>query len=53
MATNGEKFNYEYLRYEEQTAVLNIWLMASLTMIFFMQSGFALLECGAVRLKNA
>ena len=34
-------------------AVLNIWLMAALTMIFWMQSGFALLECGAVRLKNA
>jgi hypothetical protein len=30
-------------------ATTNIWLMASLTMIFFMQSGFALLECGSVR----
>ena len=53
MATNGQDINYEYLRYDEETAVLNIWLMAALTMIFFMQSGFALLECGAVRLKNA
>jgi ammonia channel protein AmtB len=45
--------NYEYLRYSLDEASTNIWLMASTGMIFFMQSGFALLECGSIREKNA
>ena len=44
---------YDTMRYTQDEAVTNIWIMASLTMIFFMQSGFALLECGSVRQKNA
>jgi ammonia channel protein AmtB len=45
--------NYEYLRYTLDEASTNIWVMASTGMIFFMQSGFALLECGSIREKNA
>lgn len=45
--------NWEWLRLSEIEASTNIWLMASTAMIFFMQSGFALLECGSIREKNA
>jgi len=30
-----------------------IWLATSIALVFFMQAGFALLECGASRAKNA
>lgn len=45
--------NWESVRYTLDEGSTNIWLMASLAMVFFMQSGFALLECGAIREKNA
>ena len=52
MSVNGTIY-WEYVRYDLATASTNIWLMASTAMIFFMQSGFALLECGSIREKNA
>ncbi|MEE9396431.1 MAG: hypothetical protein V3V31_05390, partial [Methylococcales bacterium] len=30
-----------------------IWIATSIALVFFMQAGFALLECGASRAKNA
>ena len=48
-----EYTSYETLRYTLNEASTDIWLMASTAMVFFMQSGFALIECGAIREKNA
>ena len=33
-------------------AVNAVWVLTSTCMIFFMQAGFALVECGSVRSKN-
>lgn len=34
------------------TGADNVWLLLAGVMVFFMQSGFALLESGTVRFKN-
>lgn len=34
------------------TAINSSWMMTSGVIVFFMQSGFALLESGSVRYKN-
>ena len=36
-----------------EQAITTVWLLTCASFIFFMQSGFALLKCGAVRKKNA
>lgn len=44
-----------YSTYENTTkeAINEVWILVSAGMIFFMQVGFALVECGSVRKKNA
>jgi Amt family ammonium transporter len=44
---------YSNVIYTEDEAVNAVWVLCSACMIFFMQLGFALLECGSVRQKNA
>ena len=39
--------------YTEDEAINAVWVLSCASMIFFMQLGFALLECGQVRQKNA
>jgi Amt family ammonium transporter len=38
---------------EAKIAINALWLLVSTAMIFLMQSGFALVECGSVRAKNS
>lgn len=44
---------YSNVVYSEREAINAVWVLVSTAMIFFMQCGFALLECGSVRQKNA
>ena len=44
---------YSKVVYSEEDATDAVWVMTCAGMAFFMQCGFALLECGAVRQKNA
>ena len=37
----------------EYSAVSTIWIMVGTVLIFFMQAGFAMLETGMTRVKNA
>jgi ammonia channel protein AmtB len=41
--------SYATYVYEEHEAINAVWTLTSAAMIFFMQTGFALLECGSVR----
>ena len=45
--------NYETVRYSTHDGVEVIWAVVSTAFIFFMQAGFALVETGSVRHKNA
>ena len=40
---------YSDVVYTEREAINAVWILVSTAMIFFMQCGFALLECGSVR----
>jgi len=44
---------YSYAILTPEEAINCIWVMTSAAMIFFMQLGFAFLECGSIRYKNA
>jgi Amt family ammonium transporter len=44
---------YSDVIYSEKEAINAVWVLTSTAMIFFMQTGFALLECGSVRQKNS
>jgi len=44
---------YSDVVYSEREAINAVWVLVSTAMIFFMQCGFALLECGSVRQKNS
>jgi Amt family ammonium transporter len=44
---------YSNVVYSEREAINAVWVLVSTAMIFFMQAGFALLECGSVRAKNS
>jgi len=37
----------------QEEAIDSIWVLTSTGMIFFMQAGFALVECGSIRKKNS
>ena len=39
--------------YSSDAAINAVWVLTSACMIFFMQLGFALVECGSIRQKNA
>lgn len=39
--------------YTEYEATNAVWVLTCAAMVFFMQCGFALLECGSVREKNS
>jgi Amt family ammonium transporter len=43
------KAEIETIRHETDT----LWIMISAFLVFFMQAGFAMLEMGSVRSKNA
>jgi Amt family ammonium transporter len=45
--------SYANYVYEEHEAINAVWVLTSAAMIFFMQTGFAMLECGSVRQKNS
>lgn len=45
--------SYAQTVYTEKEAINAVWTLTSGAMIFFMQTGFALLECGSVRQKNS
>ena len=47
--------NQEYglYQYGPKEAINAVWILSSAAMIFFMQTGYALLECGSVRQKNS
>jgi ammonium transporter, Amt family len=45
--------NYEHVRYDTHQGIEVIWALVSTAFIFFMQAGFALVETGCVRQKNA
>jgi len=45
--------NYENVIYNAHEAVEIVWTLVATAMIFFMQSGFALVEVGSIRAKNA
>lgn len=45
--------SYEHCRYDTQKGIEVIWALVSTGFIFFMQAGFALVETGCVRHKNA
>jgi Amt family ammonium transporter len=51
MTALGE--NYENEVYNTKDAIEIVWTLVCTAMIFFMQSGFALVEVGSVRAKNA
>ncbi len=44
---------YADVRYDEREAINAVWILVSMAMIFQMQAGFTLVECGSVRKKNA
>ena len=44
---------YSEVVYTQTEAINAVWVITSACMIFFMQLGFALVECGSVRQKNA
>ena len=43
---------YSNAIYSNEDAIDAIWLIVSAGIIFFMQMGFAMLECGSIRAKN-
>ena len=45
--------NYESYKYNTHEGIEVIWALVSTGFIFFMQAGFALVETGTVRQKNA
>lgn len=45
--------SYENEIYSTKDAIEIVWTLVATAMIFFMQSGFALVEVGSVRQKNA
>lgn len=45
--------NYEHEKYDTHQGIEVIWALVSTAFIFFMQAGFALVETGCVRQKNA
>lgn len=45
--------SYENEIYKTKDAIEIVWALVSTAMIFFMQSGFALVEVGSVRHKNS
>jgi len=54
MSTNST----EYFHLKEEMALMKAaintsWVLVSTAMIFLMQAGFALVECGSVRKKNS
>ena len=44
---------YSSTVYDEKDATDAVWVLTCAAMVFFMQCGFALLECGSVREKNS
>jgi ammonia channel protein AmtB len=40
---------YSSVVYSERDAINAVWVLVAAAMIFFMQCGFALVECGSVR----
>ena len=44
---------YSDAQYTLPEAITGVWFLTATGMIFFMQMGFALLECGSVRAKSA
>jgi ammonia channel protein AmtB len=40
---------YSNVVYTEREAINAVWVLVSTAMIFFMQCGFTLFECGSVR----
>ena len=53
MGCPDESGSYEHCRYDTQKGIEVIWALVSTGFIFFMQAGFALVETGCVRHKNA
>ena len=51
--TDHKLKSYENEIYGTKDAIEIVWTLVATAMIFFMQSGFALVEVGSVRLKNA
>lgn len=51
--TNHRYHSYENDIYSTRDAIEIVWTLVATAMIFFMQSGFALVEVGSVRAKNA
>jgi ammonia channel protein AmtB len=45
--------NYDGKIYSTKDSIEIVWTLVATSMIFFMQSGFALVEVGSVRQKNA
>lgn len=45
--------DYSRVVYSETEATNAVWVLTCAAMVFFMQCGFALLECGSVRAKNS
>ena len=45
--------DYSHFVYSEDQATNAVWVLTCAIMVFFMQCGFALLECGSVRQKNS
>ena len=45
--------DYSHVVYNEKDATDAVWVLTCAGMVFFMQCGFALLECGSVREKNS
>ena len=50
---DGNNTNYEHEQYTTHQGIEVIWALVSTAFIFFMQAGFALVETGCVRQKNA
>jgi Amt family ammonium transporter len=46
----GQYSNYVY---SDREAINAVWILCATANIYMMQCGFALLECGSVRKKNA
>ena len=49
MTLKGYMKTYSNAIYSEDEAINAVWVLTSASMIFFMQLGYALLECGMVR----
>lgn len=51
--SEGASHDYSKSVYSEEKATDAVWVLTCAAMVFFMQCGFALLECGSVREKNS